>query len=152
VVVMNMSVLWDVTRYSTLKVSRRFGILLPASRLFLAWLILRPWRWRWQVPPKLLLTFNRFRGLISQKIEFCINVNCMDQNSSREIDNRSGNRLWWSPDNILLHLFIHSVCNHSTVIKGTSLLYKVKNSTINKWHDKERYTKHQFKIMYVIKI
>jgi hypothetical protein len=41
---------------------------LPASRWFLAWHILRPWRWRTNVPPKLHLTFNRIHYIISQKI------------------------------------------------------------------------------------
>jgi hypothetical protein len=44
--------------------------LLPDSFLFLAWLILRPWRrWRRHVPPKRGLTFNGIPGVISQKME-----------------------------------------------------------------------------------
>jgi hypothetical protein len=39
------------------------------SRWFLAWLILRPWRWRQHVPSKRRLTFNGLHGVISQKIE-----------------------------------------------------------------------------------
>jgi hypothetical protein len=39
------------------------------SRWFLAWLILRPWRWRWHVPSKRLLTFNRLHGFLSKNIE-----------------------------------------------------------------------------------
>jgi hypothetical protein len=35
------------------------------SRSFLAQLI-RPWSWRWYVPPKRWLTFNRLHGVISQ--------------------------------------------------------------------------------------
>jgi hypothetical protein len=39
------------------------------SCLFLAWLILRPWRWRRHVPPKHRFTFNGLHGVISQKTE-----------------------------------------------------------------------------------
>jgi hypothetical protein len=39
------------------------------SRRFLAWLILRPWRWRQHVPPKHRLAFSRLHGVISNKIE-----------------------------------------------------------------------------------
>jgi hypothetical protein len=35
------------------------------SRWYLARFI-RPWRWRWYVPPKCWLTFNRLHGVISQ--------------------------------------------------------------------------------------
>jgi hypothetical protein len=31
--------------------------------------VLRPWIWRWHVPQKRQLTFNRLRGVIFQKIE-----------------------------------------------------------------------------------
>jgi hypothetical protein len=43
--------------------------LLPASLWCLAWLILRTWRWRRQIPPKRRLTCNGLHGIISQKIE-----------------------------------------------------------------------------------
>jgi hypothetical protein len=39
------------------------------SSLFLAWLILQPWRWRWHIPPKHQLTFNGLHGVITQKLE-----------------------------------------------------------------------------------
>jgi hypothetical protein len=39
------------------------------NTFFLARLIVRPWRWRWHVLPKLRLTFNGLHGVISQKIE-----------------------------------------------------------------------------------
>jgi hypothetical protein len=42
---------------------------LPASLWLLAWLILRPWRWRRNVPPKRLLTFNWLYCVTSQKTE-----------------------------------------------------------------------------------
>jgi hypothetical protein len=38
------------------------------SRWFLAWLILRPWRWRRYVPPKRRLAFNWVHCIISQNI------------------------------------------------------------------------------------
>jgi hypothetical protein len=40
------------------------------SRWFLAWIILRYWRWRLYVSPKHRLTFNGLHGVISQKISF----------------------------------------------------------------------------------
>jgi hypothetical protein len=46
--------------------------LLPASRSFLAWLILRTWRWRRYVQPKCWLTFNGLHSAVSQKTEFFI--------------------------------------------------------------------------------
>jgi hypothetical protein len=46
--------------------------LLPASSWFLAWLILRPWRWRRYVRPKRRLTFNGLHGVISQQTEHFI--------------------------------------------------------------------------------
>jgi hypothetical protein len=36
----------------------------PVSCWFLAWLILWPGRWRWHVPPKRRLTFNRLYGVM----------------------------------------------------------------------------------------
>jgi hypothetical protein len=42
---------------------------LPASCLFLAWLILWPWRRLWHVPPK-WLTFTRLHSAICQKTDF----------------------------------------------------------------------------------
>jgi hypothetical protein len=39
------------------------------SRWFFAWLILRPCRYRRNIPPKHLLTFNSLHGIISQKIQ-----------------------------------------------------------------------------------
>jgi hypothetical protein len=73
-VVMKSSIFWDITLRSPLKVNRRFGGifrqgLLPSPRWFLAWLIIRPWRWRRNVPPKRRFTFNGLHGVIFQKIE-----------------------------------------------------------------------------------
>jgi hypothetical protein len=83
-------ILWERTLCSPFKVKRRFGgkyrlhhqgrkISLARnqresssshllSRWFLARLILRPWRWRRYVPPKLRLTLNGLYGVISQKM------------------------------------------------------------------------------------
>jgi hypothetical protein len=43
-------------------------------RWFLAWLSLRPWRWRRHVLPK--LTFNWLHDVISQKTELFVTLNC----------------------------------------------------------------------------
>jgi hypothetical protein len=50
----------------SLHVSIRRIIML--SRLFLAQLFFRPWRWRRCVPPKRRLTLNRLHGVISQEM------------------------------------------------------------------------------------
>jgi hypothetical protein len=59
--------------------------LLPVSCWILAWLTLRPWRWRRHVPPKRRLSSNGLHGVISQKIELFItnavrtsNPTCLD--------------------------------------------------------------------------
>jgi hypothetical protein len=41
----------------------------PLSRWFIAWLILRPWRWKRNVSLKRRLNFNGLHGVIAQKIE-----------------------------------------------------------------------------------
>jgi hypothetical protein len=82
------SIFWDTTPCGPMKVNWRFGgtyrhhlrdlIIRKArnqhevgSKLCFAWflvrLILRPWRWRWYIPPKRWLTFNNLHGIISQK-------------------------------------------------------------------------------------
>jgi hypothetical protein len=38
------------------------------------WLILRPWRWRRYVPPKLWVTLNGLHGVISQKTELLLHT------------------------------------------------------------------------------
>jgi hypothetical protein len=45
---------------------------LPASHWFLAWLILRSWRWRQHVPLKHQLSLNGLHDIISKKIELFI--------------------------------------------------------------------------------
>jgi hypothetical protein len=44
------------------------------SHRFLAWLILRLWRWRQHVPPKYWLTFNGLHGVISHKTELFLRI------------------------------------------------------------------------------
>jgi hypothetical protein len=84
-VVMKSSVIWDITPCSPSKGNRYCGGTCRlhlqgrrmcrarnqsfTSRWFLAWLILRPWRWRRHVPPKRLLAFNGIHSVISQKTE-----------------------------------------------------------------------------------
>jgi hypothetical protein len=82
-VFMKSSIYWDIMTCSPLKsthvseeyVTSIFRVekaelcLPPASRWFLAWLILRPWRLRRYVLPKRRLTFNGLHGVTSQKIE-----------------------------------------------------------------------------------
>jgi hypothetical protein len=70
-----ISISYDITLCSPLKVNRRFGAtrrlhlcLLPPSRHFISWLFLLYWRWE-HVPPKRRLSFNGLHGVISQKIE-----------------------------------------------------------------------------------
>jgi hypothetical protein len=79
---LKISIFWDVTPCSPLKVNRHFGgtcrlhlqqtSCYLLSRWFLARLILRPWRWRRHIPPKCRLTFNGLYGIISQKLELFI--------------------------------------------------------------------------------
>jgi hypothetical protein len=54
-----------------------------ASRALLAWLILRPWRWRRYVPPKRRLNFNGLHGVISQNIVVLITTAVRTSNPSR---------------------------------------------------------------------
>jgi hypothetical protein len=80
-IVTNNSIFWDITLCSPLKINLRSrgicylhlqGIMLPTSRWFLAWFILRSWQWRRQIRPKRQLTFNELHGVISQKTEYFI--------------------------------------------------------------------------------
>jgi hypothetical protein len=61
----------DITPIYTLKINQlEVDSLLSALWCwFLAWLILRPWRWRQQIPLKRLLIFNWLYGVIPQKTE-----------------------------------------------------------------------------------
>jgi hypothetical protein len=47
-------------------------LLVHYLRRFLAWLLLRPWRWRKNVPPKRRLTLKELHGDISQEVELCL--------------------------------------------------------------------------------
>jgi hypothetical protein len=67
------TVFWDISKPSKKTAPSRWQTQLclpPAWCSFLAWLILRPWKWRRHVPQKRQLTFNGLHGVISQKIEF----------------------------------------------------------------------------------
>jgi hypothetical protein len=75
-VVMTSPVFWNITLCSPVKVNRHFRgtcrllfqlCLLAISRWFLAWLIIRPWRWKRHVPPKLRLAFNGCMALYSRR-------------------------------------------------------------------------------------
>jgi hypothetical protein len=86
---LNSTIFWDIMLCSPLSVNWRFGgtyrLHLQGRRIswardhssacfllscrFLARLILGPWRWRRQVPPKRRLTFNGLHGVISKKIK-----------------------------------------------------------------------------------
>jgi hypothetical protein len=101
------SVFWDTTPCSPLKLNRRFGgiccLHLQGRRIsparnqhestwqaelscwFHAWLI-RAWRWRQHVHPKVQLTFNGLHGVISQKIELFITTAVRTSNPTY---------LWW---------------------------------------------------------
>jgi hypothetical protein len=108
-------VFWDITPCSPLKVNRRFGgtcrvyllwnvarwkqnpvrkfndscevssaqiCLLPA---YTAWLVLRPWRLRWHIPPKLQFwLFDGLHGFISQKTGLICNHQCQNLKSYAE--------------------------------------------------------------------
>jgi hypothetical protein len=65
-VVMKICIFWDTMSYSPLK--QRL-CLLPCSRWFLAWSVLRPWRRRWHISPKRRSTSNDLHDVISQKTE-----------------------------------------------------------------------------------
>jgi hypothetical protein len=54
------SSIWEETIVAY--VSRKLN-LVPSSCWFLAWLILRPWRWRRHIPPKRQLTFSWPQGV-----------------------------------------------------------------------------------------
>jgi hypothetical protein len=73
-VIMNSTMLWDITPCSLLKVNRRFGCHL-FSRWFLVQLIFQPWIWWRHVLPKCRLIFNGQQGAISQKTRLFIFLN-----------------------------------------------------------------------------
>jgi hypothetical protein len=72
----------------------RMLYLLPASCWFLAWLTLRPWRWKECVPPKRLWTLTGLCGITSQNKIFPLryhlpenfkSVICLKQNVQKNI-------------------------------------------------------------------
>jgi hypothetical protein len=90
---------WDI---APLKVKRRlwgtcgkqFGSI--GHRIFLSWLILRPWRWRRHVPPKRWSTFSGLHGFISQKMErFETTAYCNNNCSLRYIWRTGGSIVDW---------------------------------------------------------
>jgi hypothetical protein len=91
-------IFWDITPCAPLKVNRRLGetyrLHLQVRRISRArtqpesrWqaeLILRPWRWRWYVPPKRRLTFNGLHRVVSQKILLFRVLVCLSETSTPE--------------------------------------------------------------------
>jgi hypothetical protein len=72
-----------------LQINRHFGAqvcLPPASGLFLAWHILRPWKLRQHDPPKRLLTFNGLHSYISQQTEVFITISVWISDRARKIN------------------------------------------------------------------
>jgi hypothetical protein len=70
-------IFWDLTPWSPLKLTRRFGgkyLLHLQTRL-----IFRPWSWKQHVPPKRLLTFKGLHGVVSQEAELFIKTACWIQ-------------------------------------------------------------------------
>jgi hypothetical protein len=73
-----------VVRWKSTNVSEKHvasSCLLPTTSWFLAWPILRPWKWKRHVPPKRRLFFNGLHGVISQKKEVFEKINF--QNTKR---------------------------------------------------------------------
>jgi hypothetical protein len=78
---------------------------LPASRWFVAWSILRPWRWTRHVPPKRWLTFNGLHDVISQKRELFIT------NSVRASNPTEFTCFVFLKTSVSLHLHMHQTWN-----------------------------------------
>jgi hypothetical protein len=92
-VVMKSSICWDITPCSPFKV--RFGetcrLSLQCRRInqekkpecnevaSTALFILRRWRWRRHIPPKLRFTLNRLHGVTSQMIQLLAYNNCFSR-------------------------------------------------------------------------
>jgi hypothetical protein len=58
------------------------------SRLYLARLILRPWRLRRYVPPKCRLTFNGLHGVISQKLALFESVSVLTRSTPKSLNKK----------------------------------------------------------------
>jgi hypothetical protein len=82
-VIMKSSTLLDVTPCSPFQDKSRYPCLLPASHWFLAWLALRPWRWRWHVLLKCRLTFDGLHSIILQKTELLIVLLSLQQDDGK---------------------------------------------------------------------
>jgi hypothetical protein len=77
-VVMKCSTFWVINVCSPLKFKLRFGSILPASCWFLAWIILRSWRWRRHVTSKGRLDFSGLHCFLSQNKQlFMFSINLL---------------------------------------------------------------------------
>jgi hypothetical protein len=64
------------------------------SSWYLAWLILRPWRWRRYVPPKRRFTFNGLHGVISQKLVLFEMYGCLPSSNRRLVLDNETKTVW----------------------------------------------------------
>jgi hypothetical protein len=64
------------------------------SSWYLAWLILRPWRWRRYVPPKRRLAFNGLHGVISQKLVLFERYGCLHPSNHRLVLDNETRTVW----------------------------------------------------------
>jgi hypothetical protein len=114
------------------------------SPWFLAWLILRPWKWRRHVPTKRRLTFSGPHGVIYQKTELFLTQSCLSKIVGMQDlrNSRQGLRrflssvmwrrvIWWKsilhstrlhgvmPQNELLlaYRYVYVVCAHQMHIR-----------------------------------
>jgi hypothetical protein len=71
------SLFWDITLPSLWKVCWRLLGMLAACLILVPCLaFLRPWRWRWHIPPKRWLTFRGLHCIISQNLRTYILTSC----------------------------------------------------------------------------
>jgi hypothetical protein len=83
--VLSSRIYHHVVRLKSTDVSEQPLCLTPNSLWFLDWLILCPWRQRWYVPPKRLLSFNGLHGVISQKTELFIMADVRTSNPTAAV-------------------------------------------------------------------
>jgi hypothetical protein len=139
-----VTIFWDVTPFSPLKVNRRFGgkyrlCLPPVSRWFLARLILWPWRWKQCVPPKRLLTLNGLHGVISQKIVlFVIQIYLEDICSAfaiRVVGNCLQHFVWFIFSRLLSYGFWDVMpCSLVDVYVYRTIRRYIPEDSYNYWH------------------
>jgi hypothetical protein len=65
------------------------------SYMFLAWLILRPWWWKWQAHPKRRLNFNGLHGIVPQRIKLVINTAVRTSNPTTVAHSYKQSTLQW---------------------------------------------------------